>query len=123
MELSKFGRDYGASLCLAPGREFTPLSDLTPEERACVERVGGAVEQKVLEDFGVNADPPQLARYRVTGRHGQDLGTLTYAEGVLNWCVPKDAPPQCGTVGHGQDGLAATLKMLRLLGFSTQSLS
>lgn len=123
MELSKASRDYGAAMCLAPGRENMPLTDLTPAERECVTRVGSGFEDKILEDFGAKADPPQLARFRVTNQHGQDLGTLTYAEGVLNWCVPKDQAPQCGTIGHGQDGLEAARKTMRLLGLSTQPLS
>lgn len=119
MELSKFGQDYGAAVCLAPDRAGLPLDQLTPAEQACVTRVGLGVEARVEARFGVDAGtsaPPPLRRYAVTGPAGQPLGTLTFAGGAVNWCVPREAP-NCGPVGYGHDGLHAALRMLDLLGF------
>jgi len=121
MALSKWGRDYGAALCLAPDRAGLPLADLTDAERACVTRVGTRAEEHLDAHFGVTVDPvaPPIARYRVTNAAGSDLGTLTFAGGAVNWCVPRDTGPTCGLVGYGHDGLAAALAMLRTLGMHT----
>ena len=118
MELSKWGRDYGAAVCLAPDRAGLPLDQLTPAEAACVTRVGLGVETRFVERLGTTAPsaPPPVARYAVTGPQGQPCGTITFAGGAVNWCVPREAP-NCGPVGYGHDGLHAALRMLDLLGF------
>lgn len=116
-ELSKFARNYGTAICLSPERAALPFDQLTPAEQQCVQRVGEGVEGRIEQRFGVG-DAPQITRYTVTGTNGEDLGTLTYAEGVLSWCVPKTAPPNCGIIGHGQDGLQAALQVLHLLGLT-----
>lgn len=118
-ELSKWGQDYGAALCLAPDRESLPFDQLTPSEQQCVETVGLKAETKLDEHFGLPT-PPEVARYRLRGTHGEDLGRLTYADGTLNLCVPKATVPQCHTLGYGQDGLHATLNTLHMLGWHAE---
>lgn len=116
MELSKFGQDYGAAVCLAPDRAALPRDQLTPAEAACVTRVGLGVETRLVERLGAPSAPPPVARYAVTGPQGQPCGSITFAGGAVNWCVPREAP-NCGPLGYGHDGLHAALRMLDLLGF------
>jgi len=118
-ELSKWGQDYGAALCLAPDREALPFDQLTPAEQQCVRTVGLHAETKLDEHFGLPT-PPDVARYRLRGAHGEDLGRLTYADGTLNLCVPKAQQPQCQVLGYGHDGLNAALRTLQLLGWQAE---
>ena len=121
MELSTWGRDYGAALCLAPDRAAVPFDRLTDAEQQCVAQVGTGAEARLEAHFGLDAvpAPTPFARYRVTSPAGADLGTLTFAGGAVNWCVPREAP-NCGPVGYGHDGLDATMRMLQLLGMTAQ---
>lgn len=115
-ELSKWGQDYGAALCLSPDREYLPFDQLTPAEQHCVATVGLNAERKLDAHFGLPT-PPAVARYRLTGAHGEELGHLTFADGTLNLCVPKANAPACHVLGYGHDGLDATLNTLQALGW------
>lgn len=121
-ELSKYGEDYGAALCLPPNRAALPFDQLTPAEQQCVRQVGTAVENRVLERFGVN--PPgqamELYRYTIQGPKGTPLGTLNYADGALSvcWNAQSTTAPTCDIIGHGHDALLTALRIYRDQGFT-----
>lgn len=119
-ELSKWARDWAASMCVSPDREQLPWDQYSPSEQQCILRVGGDAQDRIDADFGLpTVDPP--SRFAVRSAGGQELGTLTYAGGTVNLCLTAKEAPNCGLVGHGQDGLEAARRMLHVMGYRTDS--
>lgn len=118
-ELSKWARDWAASMCVSPDREHLPWDQYSPSEQQCILRVGDDAQGRVDSEFGVDTVDPPVARYHVRSQGGQDLGTLTYANGAVNFCVNRAETPNCGPVGYGRDGLDAARKMLHVMGMQT----
>jgi len=122
-DLSEWARDYGAALCLPADRARLPWDQLTPAEQQCVTRVGEGAEHKLLSHFAGPLPTPELYRYAVQGPTGQQLGTLTYADGTLSLCwTPPHAPQACQVIGAGHDGLLSVIQLLGLQGFHLRDL-
>ncbi len=118
-ELSEAGLHFGEAFCVGAERQGLALSQLTPAEQACVQTVGMGFERRVAAAFGGTPEAIIIPQ-RLLGSGGQDLGTLTYADGDVTLCLRARASgaPSCQVVGHGADALAATQRMLDLLGVS-----
>jgi hypothetical protein len=112
-ELSQAGLDYGRAMCLDPSRATLPLDSLTPEERACVERVGLGFEERVQQRLG--AIPADGLGYPVQAPHGAAIAQLGIdPEGIVTLCLPDR---RCVVVGQGPQAAVAAEETLALLGF------
>jgi len=69
-ELSEAGERFGRAFCVGEERMATPLNELTPEEKACIERVGLNWQERVERAFGFQGLPGQgfYAVHFVDGR-------------------------------------------------------
>jgi len=115
MEVSEAARNYGRAMCLDPSREGLPLEDLTPDEQACVLRVGRAFERRVDEALG--ATPPEgAASLPVQTPGGRQVARLSLdGEGNVLLCLPDRS---CAVVGRGIDAAVAAEQTLGLMGLT-----
>jgi hypothetical protein len=112
VELSQAGEDFGKAFCLSPDRAVLPLDQLTPEERACVTRVGTDFEARVQERMGFS--PQDGVGYHVTTPAGARVATLGMdSQGNVTLCLPGQ---RCVVVGQGPAAAASAEETLALLG-------
>jgi hypothetical protein len=113
-ELTQAGEDFGRAFCLSPDRSSIPLSELTPDEQACVTRVGLDFERRVQERMGYTPQGGGIG-YPVQTKGGGRIATLGMdASGNVTLCLPGE---RCVIVGNGAPAAAAAEETLTLLGF------
>lgn len=123
--LTPAGEHFGRAFCAPAGTSGTPLDQLPPDVQQCVTTVGRNWEADIDRRLGVMAPaPPEVYRARLQSDTGSEVGTLTYADGVVTLCW--DRPPadvttgsRCQVLGNGFDAFRAAQSLLRQFGLLT----
>lgn len=112
--------DYGRAFCLPEGQKNVPWDQLSPQQQACVTQVGNHWDEDVLRKM--EGQPlvavPEVHRAHIKGPNGTDVGTVTFADGVVTacWGGGPDHPRSCRVVGYGRDAYDAAKKTLGMTG-------
>ena len=118
-ELSEAGAHFGRALCLSDDRVGLGLSQLTPEERNCVERTGLGWQGRVEERLSGSAGPPEPDLYLRVMRGQSQVGSLRLVDGAVTLCLPQQA---CELLGHGMDAVNTADGVLQHMGFRTEEM-
>lgn len=110
-ELGPAGEHFGRAFCVSPERQGLSFEHLTPEEQACVRRVGLGWERRVEQ--ALSAEPSTHSSYAVR-RSGVTVGSLSINDGNVVLCL-FDRP--CKAIGEGQDALSGARHALLEMGF------
>jgi len=117
-ELSEAGLHYGEAWCVPEEKQGLPLAALTPDEQACVLRVGMAFQRRVDEALGA-VPPGEGPAFRVSGPAGHTVALLRMdGAGNVLLCIPERT---CAVVGQGVEAAVAAENTLGLLGLSVAS--
>ena len=121
--LSEAAEDYGRAFCVPPNQKNAPWDQLTPNEQSCIIQVGNRWDEDVIRKLA-GSDPivavPEVHRVHIKGPTGKDIGTVTFADGVVTACwgpEGTDGARSCRVLGYGKDAYEAAKHTLGMTGF------